>query len=196
MAAGDWKGVQTSFGAVQINTTSAAFQLLDQNGSVIIDSPTLSNVLVSSSSKASFNSVKMDVCNKAVQGYDAKGGQRSQAAPNGLSGQTQDSCCKACNNASGLCSCSEYQCEQQAPLALPTQLLASCCWQQCSETQVRTLLCAQACTPNTLPTRSHTHTHTHSLSLSLSHSLAHTHSLSPTNLCLAALCSPVRRHTV
>ncbi|EGD72843.1 hypothetical protein PTSG_04572 [Salpingoeca rosetta] len=91
---GDWQGVQTSFGAIQINTTSAAFQMLDNKGSVIIDSPKLSSALSASAG------LQEDVCQQAVPGYDASGGTRSKSAPNGLQNQTQTSCCQACNAAS------------------------------------------------------------------------------------------------
>eukprot|EP00049_Salpingoeca_infusionum_P005768 m.96641 g.96641 ORF g.96641 m.96641 type:complete len:838 (+) comp13076_c0_seq1:67-2580(+) len=92
------KGIKTSFGSITIDTNTAAFVMKDDAGNTLIDVPSLSPALAPSSIASP--PLNDDVCKKATDGVDAQGGTRSQAAPNGLSNQTQTSCCNACNAAS------------------------------------------------------------------------------------------------
>eukprot|EP00056_Hartaetosiga_gracilis_P010544 m.156347 g.156347 ORF g.156347 m.156347 type:complete len:842 (+) comp13338_c0_seq2:110-2635(+) len=90
---GTWEGIKTSFGVVQIDSSSGAFQMFDAKNNVIINTPLLSNTL----NQQEEQSLKDNICKKAIDGYDAQGGNRASEAPNGLQNQNQSSCCEACN---------------------------------------------------------------------------------------------------
>lgn len=86
-----WITLATTFGAVAINQDTGAFKLSDNSSSVLASADQLASF---SGTAPSGN----DTCLSAAPGYDVDGGTRVPDYPDGLTGQTQASCCAACNS--------------------------------------------------------------------------------------------------
>jgi hypothetical protein len=97
---GSWVGVQTSYGQVRVDTGSNSFQMWDANSKVITNTSAFAQkgAYISPKSTMEARVNKNDTCLSVFSGMDAVGGQRTPSCPNGLAGQTQASCCSACNS--------------------------------------------------------------------------------------------------
>ena len=88
---GDLVGIKAAFGSVAIDS-KATFTLADPNGTVLTTS-----TLFAPSSFSNKNAPK-DTCAQVQNSTDVTNPQRSPKYPDGLSGQTLQSCCTICNN--------------------------------------------------------------------------------------------------
>eukprot|EP00299_Pterocystis_sp_00344_P019732 c9762_g1_i1.p1 GENE.c9762_g1_i1~~c9762_g1_i1.p1 ORF type:complete len:894 (-),score=194.25 c9762_g1_i1:20-2701(-) len=91
---GDWQGISTSYGLVALNNVTGQFYMKDASGRII----TQSDVFVTYSGSNARQSRLRSTCNSAHANYDVNNPQRTPSCPNGLSGQTQATCCQACDN--------------------------------------------------------------------------------------------------
>lgn len=78
----------TSFGSIQVDAQSGAFQMLDSAGSVLTST---SNLIPSAT-----NRVRGSTCDNPQQGTDAQNPVRVDGG-GAYSGQTQASCCAMCD---------------------------------------------------------------------------------------------------
>ena len=104
---GDFVGIKTSFGTIQLNPKTNAFQMLDSTGKTISTVDNFSMYTPNGKTQRTLRGIasiekmhtdSIDLCNSPLQNQDVSSGDRVPDFPNGLNVDSQRVCCETCNN--------------------------------------------------------------------------------------------------